>query len=183
MFSKKPWYETGNRFGQINCCGGFVVTSKFAVIFFVLAACSAGCSDTKSLPPAIVVNSSSAASPVSDKDSITAAIEKHLRSNSGINMSVMNMTVTDVSVTGDQAQANTEFHLKQGGTSMLITYSLERHAGDWIVLSNHPSGGQFAHPPMDKTHSGAAASSSTQALPDVSEYLKSLPSAGKNSAR
>ncbi len=87
-------------------------------------------------------------------------------------MSVMDMTVNEVNVTGEQAQASAEFHLKQGGSSMLITYKLERQAGTWIVLSNQPSGGPFAHPPMDKTHSGSASNPVTEPMPDVSDFLK-----------
>ena len=57
-------------------------------------------------------NLSTPSDSLSDKDAITEAIEKHLRANSGINMSVMDMTVSGVTVTGDEAQANAEFHLK-----------------------------------------------------------------------
>jgi len=127
------------------------------------------------------VSSNSVSDPNANTAAIAAAIDKHLRANSGINMSVMGMTVSNVQVNGDQAQANAEFHLKQGGTSMFITYKLERHAGDWMVLSNQPSGGQFSHPPMDKTHEGGAASSSAQTPPDFSEFLKNHASNARSS--
>jgi len=120
----------------------------------------------------------SATPPRGDRDAITEAIHKHLNDNKGINMSAMEMNVGNVSVNGDQAQADTEFRLKQGGTSMLITYFLERHGGSWIVVRNQPSGaGQFAHPPMDKVHSGGAV---TPLLPDVSAFLKSHPAPKPN---
>ena len=143
----------------------------------LLVSAFAGCSRNNA---AVAASSSSAASPsaapANDHDAVVAAIQKHLASDSGINMSVMNMTVNSVNINGDNAEAAAEFHLKQGGTSMNINYKLERHAGNWIVLSDAPNGGQFAHPPMDKNHSGATASpNSAEALPNASEFLKNHP--------
>lgn len=107
-----------------------------------------------------------------DRDAVVAAIQKHLVSDSGINMSVMEMTVNNVNITGDQAQADAVFHLKQGGTSMNISYKLARQAGDWVVLSDTPGGGgQFSHPPTDQ-NSGAASPNSAEPLPDATDYLK-----------
>ena len=59
--------------------------------------------------------------PANDNDAIAAAIRAHLAGNSSINMAAMEMTVTQVNITGNQAQADAEFHLKQGGTSMQMT--------------------------------------------------------------
>jgi hypothetical protein len=109
-----------------------------------------------------------------DRDAVVAAIQKHLVSDSGINMSVMEMTVNNVNITGDQAQADAVFHLKQGGTpmNMNITYQLERHSGDWVVLSDKPSGGgQFSHPPTNQ-NSGAASPDSAEPPPDAADYLQ-----------
>lgn len=150
----------------------------------VWAGLMAGCADTNrsaTVAATSAPSSPDASKPTKDGDAIVAAIQKHLRENTGINMAVMEMTVDGVKINGDQAQANAQFHLRQGGTSMLITYTLERRAGDWIVLSNQPVGGEFVHPPMDKAHSGAAANSSTQPLPDVSEFLKNHPPVGRTS--
>jgi hypothetical protein len=146
----------------------------------VLAALFAGCSRKNSADPVPASDHSSgmSAAPANDHDAVVAAIQKHLTSDGGVNMSVMEMTVGNVSINGDQAQANAEFHLKQGGTSMNITYQLERRAGDWIVLSDAPSGGQFAHPPIDKNHSAPASPNSAEPLPDATDYLKNhAPSA------
>lgn len=114
-------------------------------------------------------------SSISDNDAIAAAIQKHLESNKGINMAAMDMNVGQVNITGDQAQVDAEFRLKQGGTSMQMTYFLQRHAGGWIVLRSQPAGGQFAHPPMDKIHSGIAADPAHPALPNISEFFKNAP--------
>ena len=72
---------------------------------------------------------------------------------------------------------------------MLITYYLERHGNGWLVVRNQPRGdSQFAHPPMDQVHSGAANAAagaatgaapgaapgtSSNQLPDVSTFFKS----------
>jgi len=154
------------------------VKRSSVIVLLLLVILIAGCARTQDSPVVVAASERAPVSSnsVSDQDANTAAIsgaiDKHLRANSGINMSVMDMTVSHVQIIGDQAQANAEFHLKQGGTSMFITYKLERHAGDWMVLSNQPSGGQFTHPPMDKTHSGAVANPAAQNLPDVSGFLK-----------
>jgi hypothetical protein len=113
-----------------------------------------------------------------DHDAIAGAIRKHLASNSTINMAVMDMDVGQVDVNSDQAQANANFRLKQGGTTMQMTYFLERHAGTWIILRSQPGGGQFAHPPMDKTHSGMASDQAHPAIPNIHEFFQNAPPAG-----
>ena len=131
--------------------------------------------------PAANAGTTSAASPApqasaSDAEAVKAAIEDHLRNDHSINMAAMDMTVDSVSINGDQAQANADFRLKQGGTGMVMTYSLQRHANGWLVMSSKPADGQFVHPPMDKVHSGAApgsaAAPANPPVPDVSDYLR-----------
>lgn len=153
----------------------------------LLAGCSKSAATSASAPaaPSITGQSETAASPAaapqSDRAAITAAIQAHLLDNKGINMAVMEMNLGKVRINGDQAQADAEFRLKQGGTSMLITYFLERHGNGWLVIRNEPSNaGQFAHPPMDKIHSGAPAATPNQDLPDFSQFLRKLPTPRPN---
>jgi hypothetical protein len=147
------------------------VTLSLCLSMLFATGCTRSKSDAQFPSGATMV--ASATAPANDHDAVVAAIQKHLTSDSGINMSVMNMSVGNVTINGDQAQADTTFRLKQGGTSMDITYKLERHAGEWIVLSDSPNGGQFTHPPMDKNHSGSAAvPNSAQQLPDATAFLK-----------
>ncbi len=116
--------------------------------------------------------SAAAAPATNDQTAITQAIQEHLTENKSLNMAAMDMNVTGVNIAGDQAQANAEFRVKQGGASMRITYFLERHAGGWIVVRSQPGGGQFSHPPMDKTHSGMANSTPPQGgIPNVNDFL------------
>jgi hypothetical protein len=159
----------------------------FAFVTAVLAcACNKTPAASDAVPAALPAVSGQSSAPSqapvaqSDREAITAAIQQHLSENKGINMSAMSMNLGNISVNGDQAQADAEFLLKQGGTSMLITYYLDRHAGGWIVTRNQPRGdSQFAHPPMDQAHSGAASpgsgktpATSSNALPDVSGFFK-----------
>jgi len=127
-------------------------------------------------------DSAAAAQPsasTSDSEAVRQAIEAHLRDNKGINMAAMDMAVSNVQVHGDQAQADAEFRLKQGGATMQMTYFLERRGGGWLVLRNQPGGGQFQPPRMDKSQSGAAANPRSPSLPDVGAFLKNRPAPGK----
>lgn len=154
------------RLSAIRCIG--------LILVFICAGCSKSAISPTTPPGANAASSApsvSSAPAASDRDAIAEAIRQHLSSNKSINMAVMDMNLADVSIQGDQAQANAEFHLKQGGTSMLMTYFLERHGGGWIVVRNQPGGGQFAHPPMDQTHSGAATGPAQMPLPDVNSFF------------
>jgi len=172
------------------------VISRFAFRPLVLAAMFAiGCS--KNDQPAQAPNSPTTApgpnssnvpspsvsdAPASgtDADLIRQAVEDHVRNDHGINMSAMDMTVDSVSVNGDQAQANATFRVRQGGASMAMVYSLQRHGNGWLVLNGKPGDGQFVHPPMDKTHSGTPVNPATPAIPDVDDFLKNHPTPTKN---
>jgi hypothetical protein len=137
---------------------------------------SAETSSTAPIPTPAVASTS-------DDDAIRQAIEDHVRNNKGINLAAMNMSVDSIHVNGNQAQANATFQLKQGGTSMVMTYALTRHANSWLVMTSQPSDGDFVHPPMDKLHSSATATTSAApaatgaangpSMPDFSDYMKS----------
>ena len=118
----------------------------------------------------------------SDQDAIRAAVRQHLAGNRSINMTAMDMNITQISINGDQAQASVEFRLKQGGTTMEMSYALMRHAGGWLVTKSQPGGGQFAHPPMDKDHATSASgvapavpADGAPPMPDVHNFFKNNP--------
>jgi hypothetical protein len=121
-----------------------------------------GCSKSK-----VAANGNASAG---DQEAIKAAISQHLNADSGINMSVMEMTVDSVNISGDQAQADAEFHVKNGPGAMHITYKLEKRSGQWTVLTGQPAGtapshGADAGPQAD-------APDSSKSMPDVSDYMK-----------
>lgn len=135
---------------------------------------TAGSSTEQAMPPS---SSSLVQTSGSDKDAITRAVEDHVRNNKGINLAAMDMSVDSVQVNGDQAQASATFRLKQGGTSMAMTYSLTRHANGWLVLSDQPADGEFVHPPTDKVHSGlgnpANPAGASGTMPDFTNLAES----------
>jgi hypothetical protein len=139
-----------------------------------------GANSANVAPAAPPTSAVSAASP--NEAAIGAAIERHLKENSGINMSAMDMAIDSISIQGEQAQANVTFRLKQGGTTMQMSYFLSRHAKDWLVLRSQPGGGQFAHPPMDKTLSGMAENSQLPGSPNLRRFYKGGSSASPSDA-
>lgn len=163
------------------------MTRDFAILFAsLILICAGGCSKNNSSMASAAdvagtpIGSSrpaadTVAGPKSDEESIRAAIQQHLANNSTLNMGAMDMNVVQTSVNGDQAQADVEFRLKQGGTTMQMTYSLIRHAGGWLVTKSQPGGGQFAHPPTDQNRGATAPNSQSAAIPDVHDFFKNAP--------
>lgn len=170
--------------------------SRYSIFSVILAAAfSIGCnkSDQSAQAPTLPASTPSAPStgtapaadsgaPASagDAELIRQAVEDHVRNDHGVNMSAMDMSVDSVNVNGDRAQANATFRLKQGGTSMTMVYSLQRHGNSWLVVNGQPSDGQFVHPPMDKTDSGTSPSPSAPGMPDVHDFLKNHPATNSN---
>jgi len=158
---------------------------RSAGVMAIITICACGCkkgeeplprdsSPTATAPAASAPSPAAPAAPAatSEEAAIKTAIEQHLRENSGINMAAMDTSVDSISVQGDQAQANVTFRLKQGGTTMQMNYFLSRHANGWLVMRSQPGGGQFAHPPMDKTHSGMADNAQPAGTPDLHRFFK-----------
>jgi len=92
----------------------------------------------------------------SDADAIRSGINQHLASLKTLNLSAMDMNVTNVSVQGNQAQAQVEFKPKTGapqGAGMQVAYSLEKQNGLWVVQNTQPAGGSIQHPgPGENPH-------------------------------
>jgi hypothetical protein len=106
----------------------------------VLLACVAGCNRN--------------APPKSEEPAIRAALQKYLASRTGLNLAAMDMTVKQISVTGNTAQARVEFKAKQSGEGMEMTYNLERQGNDWVVKTSQNTSG-MAHPLADAGTSGS----------------------------
>jgi hypothetical protein len=82
-------------------------------------------------------------------DSIREGIRQHLSSLNTLNLSAMDMNITDVAVTGDTAQAQVEYVPKTGappGAAMRVSYSLEKRDGQWVVVKTNSLGGAIDHP-------------------------------------
>lgn len=96
------------------------------------------------------------AKPQSDADAVRAGINQHLSGLKTINLSAMDMEVLNISIQGNQAQAQVEFRPKTGapaGAGMQVSYSLAKQNGVWVVQTTQPMGGAIQHPgPGDNPH-------------------------------
>jgi hypothetical protein len=82
-----------------------------------------------------------------DQDAIRASIDKHLNEAAGLNLSAMDHEVKQITINGNQASAQVQFSLKQGGSmGMEIEYTLERHGKEWTVLKSKAIGMQVTKP-------------------------------------
>ena len=84
-----------------------------------------------------------------DKEAIRAGIVKYLGSLNTLNVSAMDINVTQTTVNGSQAQAQVDIRLKNGppdGPSMKLSYNLEKRQEEWVVVKSQPAGGTMQHP-------------------------------------
>jgi hypothetical protein len=82
-------------------------------------------------------------------DPIRDGIRQHLSSLKTLNLSAMDMNVTNISVNGNTAQAQVEFVPKTGappGAAMRVSYSLEKRDDQWVVVKTNSLGGAIDHP-------------------------------------
>jgi hypothetical protein len=109
-----------------------------------------------------------------DNDAIRAGVIQHLISLKGLNVSAMEITVSQVTINGNQAQAVVDFRPKTGapsGAGMQISYNLEKRDANWVVLKSLPLGGEIAHPAPGQMPSGAVHPSSPNGMPNFSDIL------------
>jgi hypothetical protein len=84
-----------------------------------------------------------------DNDAIRAAIILHLSGLKTLNLDAMEMDLRNVTINGDQADAEVEFRPKTGapaGAGMQVSYNLEKRDGAWLVLKSQAAGGMIQHP-------------------------------------
>jgi len=88
-------------------------------------------------------------SKVDDKEAIRSGIINYLTSLKTLNVSAMDINVTQATVNGNQAQAQVEIRLKNSppdGASMKLSYNLEKRGEEWVVVKSQPAGGTLQHP-------------------------------------
>jgi hypothetical protein len=98
---------------------------------------------------AMLIATNGCKSKTDEKEAIRAGVIKHLTSLNMLNMSAMDINVTQATVNGNQAQAQVEIRAKNGdaaGGSMQLTYSLEKRGDAWEVVKSQPAGGTIQHP-------------------------------------
>jgi hypothetical protein len=118
----------------------------------------------------------------SDADAIRSGINQHLASLKTLNLGAMDMNITNVSIQGNQAQAQVEFKPKTGGpqgAGMQVAYSLEKQNGLWVVQNTQPAGGSIQHPgPGENPHMDGT-SPSSGSMPNFRDLV---PGGGNSNA-
>jgi hypothetical protein len=117
------------------------------------------------------------------KEAIRAGVVKHLSSMQGLNVPNMEITVTQLSVNGNQATAQVEIRAKgaeNSAATMNLSYNLEKRGNEWAVVKGTPAGGSIQHPApsemkkkkkMPPGHPSTSSGGSVHS--DFSEILKS----------
>lgn len=127
--------------------------SKIAITLVVSAAVLAGCQQRGNSVSGFPAVTSADASP---NDAVRTAIQAHLAHNGNLNLNSFDTEVKQVTFDGDHAQAQVEFHAKNGPGTMQLTYALAKRDGAWSVVESTPGGSNFSHPALDKARVPAA---------------------------
>jgi len=110
----------------------------------------------------------------SDADAIRSGINQHLASLQTLNLGAMDMNITNVSIQGNQANAQVEFKPKGGapdGAGMQVAYSLEKQNGLWVVQNSQPLGGSIQHPAPGENPPKNSTSPSSGSMPNFRELV------------
>ena len=136
---------------------------KIVLIVFLSVAVFGGCDHRSDSASGAPIVASTVASP---NDAIRTAIQAHLAHNGNLSLSSFDTEVKQVTFDGDRAQAQVEFHAKNGPGTMQLTYALVKLGGAWSVTGSTPGGGNFSHPGFDKSKApaGSAAMPSDSAV-------------------
>jgi hypothetical protein len=113
----------------------------------------------------------SGSSPSTVEADVEAAVRKHLSRRSDLDMTKMDMSVDQVDVQGDEADATVGFKVKGAPASaMSMSYHLVKEGGEWVVQAT-PAGHGAAPPPaapgqsLPPGHPPAGGSQPPQQLP------------------
>jgi hypothetical protein len=127
-----------------------------AVIALVISSVAMGCQQrVNSVSDTPAVTSSDA----TPNDAVRTAIQAHLAHNGNLSLKSFETDVKQVTFDGDHAQAQVEFHVKNGPGTMQLTYALAKRDGAWSVVESTPSSSNFSHPALDKSRAPAAGGS------------------------
>src|SRR6266446_452926 len=77
---------------------------------------------------------------------IRIAIEAHLAHKGTLNLKAFDTVMKQVTLKGDHAQAQVEFHVKNGPGMMQLTYDLQKTGGAWTVIESNPVKADFFKP-------------------------------------
>jgi hypothetical protein len=108
-------------------------------------------------------------------DPIGDGIRQHLASLNTLNLNAMEMNLSNVSINGNNAEAQVEFVPKTGappGAGMRVAYVLQKQGKQWVVVKTNPLGGAIEHPaPGTNPHAQATQSAVPGALPNFRDLI------------
>ena len=141
---------------QLNCSGGTLMKRPLLSLL------------------CIVISMAACHKQTSQNDLIRDGIRQHLVSLKTINLSAMDINVTNVAINGNTAQAQVEYLPKTGappGAGMRVSYSMEKRDGQWFVVKTLAAGGAIDHPdPGSNPHTQPQAKA-PGALPNFREMI------------
>jgi hypothetical protein len=122
------------------------------VITLVISSVAMGCQQRVNS----VLDTPAVPSDATPNDAVRTAIQAHLAHNGNLSLKSFETDVKQVTFDGDHAQAQVEFHVKNGPGTMQLTYALAKRDGAWSVVESTPSSSNFSHPALDKSRAPAA---------------------------
>jgi hypothetical protein len=126
---------------------------KVAMTLILSAATLAGCGQHGNSASSA---SSVARTDVSPNDAIRTAIQAHLSHNGNLNLKSFDTEVKQVTIDRDRAEAQVEFHVKNGTGMMQRTYALAKRDGAWSVVESLSVDSNFSHPTPGQAQAPAA---------------------------
>lgn len=136
----------------------------------------------KSVAPSLAASASEPTKsvPQTPETQIRAAVEAHLAHNTNLNLKAFDMDMKQVTINGDHAQAQVDFHVKGGPGVMELTYQLQNREDAWAVIDSNPVGSNFSHPPLDQTQPATATPPLGGPSHSLADTLRSVRADGAN---
>jgi hypothetical protein len=138
----------------------------------LLALGLAGCGNGAQSGTASAPSQAAGASQSSDAE-IRAAIQSHLAHDKNINLQSFDTDVKQVTIQGDHAEAQVDFHVKGGPGVMQLTYQLTKQGGTWGVVESDPFG-DSSHPPVNQSEAPGATAAPGSAPDSLGDSLRSF---------
>jgi hypothetical protein len=95
---------------------------------------------------------------IENKEAIRQAVVEYLnsrQSQTGLDMSAMDVNVTAMTFERDTARATVDFRIKNGEGGMQFNYTLDRKGDKWVVQPKPEAGGHAGALPGDSKDTGA----------------------------
>lgn len=115
---------------------------SISALLMIAAAFLSACQQRGTSGPEVSV----ASTDTNPDNAIRSAIRAHLAHNANLDSNAFDTQVKRVTFQGDRAQAEVEFHVKNGSGVMQLMYSLAKQNGAWSVTESTPMGSNFSHP-------------------------------------